>query len=144
MKKTFENWVENGWLMPHPPERNEIARFIDVAKRDLDECKLPGLSDDWRFNIAYSSILSTGAAALAVYGYRAARDSHHYWVIQSLQHTLGVDKDTIDELDTYRSKRNKMTYEEIGIVSERDVDEIINHAGQLYNKLLDWMSKNNP
>jgi hypothetical protein len=141
MKAMLQNWVEQGWLIPHRPVKQEIEKLVSVAGRDLVECELPGLSDDWRFNIAYSSIINTGAAALAVQGFRAARDSHHYWIIQSLRYTLGIDKDIVDQLDSYRKTRNTMTYEEMGIASKREVEEIIVLARQLHETLLDTLNK---
>jgi len=39
--------------------------------------------------------LQSATAALAAVGYRAARESHHYRVIQSFAYTIGADENMI-------------------------------------------------
>lgn len=76
---SLENWRNNGWLAPHSSGRQEIGELLAIADRDLKDCRSEGLSKDWKFNIAYNSILQSAAAALAAAGYRASHGgSHHY------------------------------------------------------------------
>jgi hypothetical protein len=78
------DWHKNGWIKPHQTSPQEIA--------DLKDAKAKGLSDDWRFNIAYNAALQTATAALAASGYTVAKgDSNHFRVIQSLAFTIGLD-----------------------------------------------------
>jgi hypothetical protein len=53
---------------------------------------------------------------LAAAGFRAARDAHHYRVIQSLAHTLGADATLIAEFEQFRKKRNIGGYERAGSI----------------------------
>ncbi len=82
---SLENWRQSGWLSAHEPSPQEIADLLAIADRDLRDCQAEGLSTDWRFNIAYNALLQAATAALAAAGYRAARDSHHYRILQSLR-----------------------------------------------------------
>jgi hypothetical protein len=52
------------------------------------------LDTDWKLNIAHNAALQLSAAALAACGFRAARQAHHYRVIQSLTLTIGADAAT--------------------------------------------------
>jgi hypothetical protein len=80
---SLQDWLKDGWLTEHKPSRQEIRDLLGVADRDLADCSTPGLSADWRLNIAYNAGLQLATAVLAAAGYRATRNSHHYRVIQS-------------------------------------------------------------
>ncbi len=55
---SLNDWLKNGWLIKHPPRvRGELDDLLAVADRDLHDCKTRGLSDDWRFGIAYNAAL---------------------------------------------------------------------------------------
>jgi hypothetical protein len=54
----------------------------------LRDCQISGLSADWQLNIAYNAALQVATVALAAAGHRAAKDAHHYRVIQSLTYTM--------------------------------------------------------
>ena len=112
------NWLKNGWLTKHQTSRQEIADLLGVVDRDLADCKASGLSSDWRLNIAYNAALQAATAALAASGFRAARESHHYRVIQSLAYTIVADHKLITQFDQFRKKRNLAGYELAGMVSE--------------------------
>jgi hypothetical protein len=86
---SLPDWERNGWLTKHQTSRNEIRDLLQVVERDLADSAAEGLSADWRMNIAYNAGLQAATVALAAAGYRAARDAHHYRVIQSL-HALTI------------------------------------------------------
>ena len=81
---SLQDWLRSGWLIEHQTSRQEISDLLGMADRDLAQCRTPHLSPDWQLNIAYNAALQAATAALAASGYRAARDAHHYRVIQSL------------------------------------------------------------
>ncbi len=115
---SLQNWLSAGWVTKHETSPHEIADLLGVADRDLSDCQSSDLSPDWRMNIAYNAALQLATAALAAAGYRAARDSHHYRVIQSLTHTIGADTRLITEFDQFRKKRNIGGYERAGFISD--------------------------
>lgn len=102
---TLPLWRENGWLKSHTPSAREITQLLAGSDRDLRDAAVAELSGAWKFSIAYNSILQAAAAALAASGYRAERELHHYRVLQSLRHTIGLDVDTLERLDVCRRKR---------------------------------------
>ena len=85
---SLQDWLKSRWLIEHQTSRQEISDLLGMADRDLTQCRTPHLSPDWQLNIAYSAALQAATAALAAAGYRAARDTHHYRVIQSLAYTI--------------------------------------------------------
>jgi hypothetical protein len=136
---SLEDWMRNGWLVQHKSSPAEIAELLEIADRDLADCRVQGLSADWRLNIAYNSALQVATVALAVSGYRASREAHHYRVIQSLGLTIGADVSLIRKLDAFRKKRNLGGYERAGMVSDREATEMIELAERLRQEVHDWL-----
>jgi hypothetical protein len=85
---SLSDWERNGWLIKHQTSVNEIRDLLQVVERDLADSDAEGLSADWRMHIAYNAALQAATIALAAEGYRAARESHHFRVIQSLRETM--------------------------------------------------------
>jgi len=69
---SLSDWLANGWLTRHESSQQEIADLLGVVQRDLADSQTPGLSADWRLNIAYNAALQAATAALTAEGYRAA------------------------------------------------------------------------
>ena len=141
---SLQDWLKNSWLVEHKSSPQEIADLFGVADRDLADCKSEGLSADWRMNIAYNAALQAATVALAAAGYRAARDAHHYRVIQSLAYTIGADIKLIAQFDQFRKKRNIGGYERAGLVSDAEADEMVALANQLRKKVEKWIRTNFP
>ena len=141
---SLENWLSNGWLTEHESSRQEIGDLLAIAERDLEQALTPGLSPDWRLNIAYNAALQTAVAALAAVGYRAGRDNKHYRVIQSLAFTIGLDSDLVLLFDQFRKKRNISDYERAGMVSDQEADEMYELANNLYSQVRDWLTAEYP
>ncbi len=136
---SLKEWARNGWLTEHKTSPQEIADLLRVADRDLADCKVEGLSSDWRLNIAYNAALQSAAAALAASGYRSVREAHHYRVIQSLGLTIGLDRHRVHRLDQFRKKRNISDYERAGLVSEQETDEMEALGRDLRERVEKWL-----
>jgi hypothetical protein len=141
---SLQDWLDNGWLTEHRTSRQEIANLLALADRDLADCQSPGLSTDWRMNIAYNAALQASRAALAASGYRAARVAHHYRVIHSLAETIGADTELIAQLEQFRKKRNIGGYERAGLVSDHEAREMLELAEQLCCDVEKWIRDNYP
>lgn len=141
---SLKDWLRNNWLVEHKTSPEEIKNLLGVADRDLVDCYADKLSADWRMNIAYNAALQSATAALAACGYRASRDSHHYRVIQSLAFTIGADKKLIMQFDRFRKKRNIGGYEQAGLVSDKEADEMIALAQRLREETEGWIRNNHP
>ena len=135
MSETLQNWLNNGWLIEHQTSRQEVTDLLSLIDRDLHDCRLKDLSPDWRFNIAYNAALQVATLALAVTGFRAAKEAQHFRVIQSLAYTVTLDIDQVNQFDAFRRKRNRIGYE---------VAEMIELAQQLNQQIQTWLKANFP
>lgn len=141
---SLKDWLQNGWLVEHQPSPREIADLLAVVDRDLADARAKGLSPDWRLNIAYNAALQAATAALAAEGYRAAREAHHYRVIQSLEFTVRSDPAAIAQFDRFRKKRNIGGYERVGATSDREADEMHDFARSLHEAVIAWLRRTHP
>ena len=141
---SLQDWLKSGWLVEHKTSSQEIADLLGMADRDLAQCQTPVLSPDWQLNIAYNAALQAATAALSAAGYRAARDAHHYRVIQSLAYTIKADTRLISQLDKFRKKRNIGSYERAGAVSEQEAKEMFALAENLRNEVEKRLRLNHP
>lgn len=141
---SLKNWLDSGWLVTHRTSAREILDLLAVVDRDLKDSRAEGLSTDWRLNIAYNAALQAATAALAACGYRAAREAHHYRVMQSLAFTLGSSPDILAQLDRFRKKRNIGGYERAGAVSDLEADEMFTLAARIRQDVEHWIKNNHP
>ena len=138
------DWLDKGWLVKHKPDRREIKELLGIADRAIADAEVKGISPDARLSIAHNAALQLAIAALAASGYRAGREAHHYRAIQSLAFTIGASSDLIDQLDTFRKKRNISDYERAGAVSEQEAREMLTLAKMLRETVTAWLKKNHP
>jgi hypothetical protein len=141
---TLQTWLKNGWLTEHNPTRQEVLNLLGIVDRDLQESRIKGLSPEWRLNIAYNAALQAATLALAVCGYRAARDAHHFRVIQSLAHTIGAKNSLIQQFEGFRKKRNVSEYERMGTITDHEAEEMIELAKSLRDRVTEWVDSKFP
>lgn len=115
-----------------------------LAERDLTASRTPCLDTDWRLNIAYNAALQLATAALAASGYRANRQAHHYYVIQSLAHTIGADTALVEQLQQFRRKRHHGAYDRAGLVSSTEAEAMGTLATELRSLVLAWLHDHHP
>jgi len=138
---SLNDWEKNGWLKVHQTSREEIQNLLRIVKRDLKDSQVKGLTEDWRFAIAYNAALQLCTIALYCMGYKPGKgQSEHYRVIQSLILTLGSDYVQIrDYLNNCRSKRNISDYDMAGTISTAEVTELVETTDDLFNHLSKWL-----
>jgi hypothetical protein len=141
---SLQDWLKSRWLIEHQTSRQEISDLLSMADRNLAQCQTPHLSPDWQLNIAYNAALQAATVALAAAGYRAAREAHHYRVIQSLAHTIKSHATLIAQLDIFRKKRNIAEYERAGVVSEQEAKEMFVLAKNLKAEVEKWLRSTHP
>lgn len=139
---SLSDWARSGRLIPHRTSPGEIADLLGIADRDLNDCTAPKLSEDWKLAIAYNAALQCATAALAASGYRAGRQNHHRWVIQSLAYTIGADDELVAQLDAFRKKRNVSDYERAGSVSQGEASEMVALSQRLRQLVQSWLRRN--
>ena len=139
------DWQKNGWLRAHKPTREEISNLLEIVDRDLGDALTKGLSDDWKFGIAYNAALKLCTILLHASGYRAEKNLAHYRTLQALPEILGPQhKDNADYLDACRKKRNETEYDFVGGVSEEEVTELLGFCNELKTEVRAWLKKRHP
>ncbi len=140
---SLERWLQEKYLERHQTSAEEIANLFRIADRDIAQAGLPGLNPDWMLNIAYNAALQLAIAALAAAGYRA-RSAHHYYAIESLTYTIRVETKLVTQLDRFRKKRNLNSYEQEGLVSEKEANEMLELAKRIRRLAEVWFQKEYP
>jgi len=127
---SIDRLVQEGDIHPFRATRGEIAKVMDIAKRDLDDAeKTRGTSLDWTYSIAYNAVLQACRAYMFHMGYRPASSGAHKATFGFMQ--IAVDeplKKTIDYFDRVRKKRHRVIYEAPGLVSEKETEQLIKKA----------------
>jgi len=142
---TLKQWADSGWLKPHKTSAQEIAGLLGIVQRDIDDARTSGLSNDWRFGIAYNATLKLCTILMFAEGYRPDRNLAHYRTLQALPLMLGADrKEDAVYLDACRVKRNAVEYDMVGGATAKDADELIEFAVLLKADVLAWLQKNHP
>jgi hypothetical protein len=145
MNVSLQNWVAQGWIKEHKTSPQEIASLLAVADRDLANAQIETLAAEWRLIIAYNSALRAATAALAAAGFRVSTQvSHHYYGIESLGFTIGLEARLITQFDRFRKKRNLSAYEQSGAVSELEASEMSALARDLRSRVQEWLEKHHP
>ncbi len=141
---SLTDWLNEGRLKSHKTSRDEITQFFAVFEREIHDAGIEAVSTEGRFESAYNASLIMAKAALAASGYRTSGEGNHYWTIQSLVFTIGLDSDMVNTLNAFRHKRNVSNYEMIDMVSQQEMTEMIAMAKSLNNLVKQWFDNNHP
>lgn len=139
---SLQKWADNGWLRAHRTGRQEIGDLIKIVERDLRDARSSGLSEDWRFGIAYNAALKLCTILLYAEGFRAEKTLQHYRTIQALPLILGPKRrGDADYLDACRSKRNVVEYDRTGAVSAGEAQELLAFVVELRDDVRRWLEE---
>jgi len=137
--------VEYGWLKAEPSSREEIRDLFGIVTRALNDAKVEAISDDLRFQAAFSAGLTAANIALRASGYRTrVQTGHHQKIVESLELTLQADGKLIQKLKVFSKKRNATSYDAAGSVSAQDLEQAIKVATELEQQLNAWLIKFHP
>jgi len=144
---TLSEWAElhRGDLVAEPPDQTAIAELRTVAEREIRDAETVE-SCDGRLGHAHTACLALAAAALAAAGCRVRQGSmaHHWRLIESLEHTLGLAAGQVKVLQDYRKKRSLSVYERAGIVTSTEADHALDAARRLRDGLTAWLAQEHP
>ena len=142
---SLQNLSKIGQLETHETNAEQVRRMVDSAERSIADARQEAISLETRLDAAYRAITQLCLVALWANGYRPAKSQpgHHQTMIQSLVHSIGLDRDQTFLLDTFRVKRNAIDYTGDD-VDEASVDECISAANSLSRHLVHWLSNNKP
>src|ERR1700758_5172209 len=96
---SLKKWAEYGWLKPEPTSRDEIRGLLGIIHRDLRDAGVDAISEDRRFEAAFSAARTAANLALRACGYRTGtQPGHHLKTIESLEFTIGADAHFIQKM----------------------------------------------
>jgi len=141
----LQNLLKTGQLDKHETNAAQVRRMLNSAERSIADAKQVSISSETRLDAAYRAITQLSMIALWANGFRPARSKpgHHQTMIQSLVHTIELDRNHMLLLETFRIKRNAIDY------AGDDVDEVsvaacTAAAGDLLDRLTTWLGRNRP
>jgi hypothetical protein len=141
----LEKWVEYSWLKAEPTSRDEIKSLLTIVDRDLKDANVAAISEDRRFEAAYSAARTAATIALRASGYRTPTQvGHHAKTIESLELTISADSKMIQKMRTFSKKRNLTSYDSAGSVSKQELELAIKTAAELHRQVVAWLEKNHP
>lgn len=127
------------------PDSSVIKRLLSSAKRNIADAHVMAISSENRFDAAYKAIMQLANVALQANGYRTltSKPGHHMTMIQVLNQTIGLNKQTVIVLDALRKQRNVADYSG-DIVPASAVDECVSQAESLLGDVSLWLTENKP
>lgn len=140
---SLQNLLKIGQLQEHETDARQVRRMLKSAERSIADARQASISPETRLDAAYRAITQLCMIALWANGFRPAKSKpgHHRTSIQSLVHTIELDRDDMLLLDTFRIKRNAIDYTGDD-VDEASVDECIEAAGRLMRRVCEWLAEN--
>ena len=126
--------------------RKQVEDRVQIARRDLETAgEIAETSPDWAFNIAYNAMHQAGRAFLFHGGYRTVGEGHHATVVRFLEISLGAEhQDVLAIMDRMRRKRNRATYDSVGIISRKEVQEAVATAREFVAEIMKLLSRRRP
>jgi hypothetical protein len=127
------------------PDPTMISRILAAADRNIADARLPDLSSEGRFDLAYKGIMQLAVVALNANGYRtlSSRPGHHQTAIQTLTNSVGFARNKVILLDALRKQRNLADYTG-ETISDAAAAQCIASALELRAHVLGWIEAHKP
>ena len=142
---TWRELLAEKRIEPHATGKQELDALRSAVSRNLRDAGVGQLSADNRFGLAYEAALLTAKMAVACAGYRVKGQGAHQTTFAALKLALGtgVNK-TAAYLERCRRKRNELSYDAAGVVTETEAAEILAQTQSLNKRVEQWIAKNYP
>ena len=111
----------------------------------MADARIEGLSADGRFAHAYGAVLGSATIIVRSEGLRVTGPEHHKKTLSAAGEILGeAYRDRMRYFDRCRVKRNNVTYDTAGMISETEVCELLDRAEEFCRDAWDWVRANHP
>ena len=144
MNMTWNELLQQRRVAAEPASKQELDGLRALARRNLQDAALPGLSVDGQFSMAYNAARTLATEAIRAAGYRVRpTGGAHYNTFRALEAALGPSAATLATyLDSCRIKRNELSYDAANLVSESDATELVKKTEELGDLVEDWIRQN--
>lgn len=125
------------------PDKQQLAKLLAAAQRNIADAQLTGLSAENRFDAAYKAIMQLAMAALHANGFRTltSKPGHHQTAIQTLTLTVALPQKSVIVLDALRKQRHLADYSG-DLVPDSAVAACLQGAQDLLAHVKTWLVKN--
>lgn len=142
---TWKELLAENRVEPHTTSKQELDDLRSAVNRNLRDAAVQQLSADNRFGLAYEAALLVAKIALACAGYRVKGQGAHQTTFAALKIIFGAGvAKTTAYLERCRRKRNELSYDAAGVVTETEAAEILAEAQTLQTMVEQWIAKNHP
>ena len=145
-KVNLKKYVTKGYIVSTPTDKEEIARLIRLAERDISESAEKCHETDWQFAIAYNAALQLATIALRASGYRATTKVGHHWITFTILPDILGDKFIKEAyyFNECRTKRNTTEYCDVGTISQDEAQKLIHEVIAFKKKINSWLKTHHP
>jgi hypothetical protein len=127
------------------PSALEIRRLTGVARRELADAAIDGLSPDGSFEHAYVAALTSATILIRAHGERIHGTEHHRLSFVRLGELAGKRWVTAaDYFQHCRVRQNRSVYDLAGSISSTEARELRVQAKRLLAEVIDWIRTERP
>lgn len=129
----------------HRTSKRELDDLRRAVERNLRDAAVTQLSADNRFGLAYEAALLLAKMAIACAGYRVKGQGAHHTSFLALKLAVGPSiANAAGYFDRCRRKRNELSYDAAGIVTDTEATEIVAQVRSFQNAIESWIRKQFP
>ena len=130
----------------HRTSKEELNALRAVAERNLRDARVQAVSADSRFAAAYEAALTLATMAIATAGYRIKGPGHHRTIFEVLHIAMPGPQTAVDAryFDRCRRLRNRLSYEQADVVTERDVEELLTRVTAFGDQVEHFLASRRP
>lgn len=135
---TYEDLLNKGSIKQIKASSTQAQSRLALAKRDIHTAQSTMTVDrDWAFSMAYNAVLQATRALMFAKGFRPADgEGQHKAAVDFAEIALGKKfQDEIYIFDKMRSKRHRVIYDVIGLVSEEETAHAHDFATRFVNEV---------
>ncbi len=143
---TWQQLIASNRAKTHKTGKQEIDGLRAVVGRDLNDASMAGFSEDRRFATAYNAVLQLATMVIACAGYRvSAKQGHHENTFLALELAMGSPVTKLAKyFNVCRKKRNLVDYNLANVVTETELEELLEKAAEFKVLVEDWIFNNAP
>ena len=142
---TWNDLLAEKRVKEHTTSLREVDDLRAVVKRNLMDAALPGISADGKYSHAYDAVLLLSKIAIACSGYQTKGTGAHATTFLAMNLACGsIAQKYADYFDQCRRKRNKLSYDMAGIITEKEAEELLSKAHEFSQFIESWIKENYP
>ena len=142
---TWNDLLAEKRVTRHTTSLREIEDLRAVVKRNLMDAALQGISADGKYSHSYDAALLLSKMTVACSGYRTKGTGAHANTFLAMNLACGSKaRKYADYFDQCRRKRNKLSYDMAGIITEKEAEELLSKAHEFSQFIESWITAKHP